>query len=80
MAGPGWGQSLLVTPQVRFLNAGPQIEDRNLLIERRKARKKLTAIGADVDPVMLEVFNNLFMSIAEQMGVGAGEHGGFGQH
>ena len=27
------------------------------------------AIGTQADPVMLEVFNNLFMSIAEQMGV-----------
>ena len=27
------------------------------------------AIGTKVDPVMLEVFNNLFMSIAEQMGI-----------
>jgi 5-oxoprolinase (ATP-hydrolysing) len=27
------------------------------------------AIGTTADPVMLEVFNNLFMSIAEQMGV-----------
>jgi 5-oxoprolinase (ATP-hydrolysing) len=27
------------------------------------------AIGTDADPVMLEVFNNLFMSIAEQMGL-----------
>ena len=27
------------------------------------------AIGTKADPVMLEVFNNLFMSIAEQMGV-----------
>ena len=26
------------------------------------------AIGTSADPVMLEVFNNLFMSIAEQMG------------
>ena len=26
------------------------------------------AVGTEVDPVMLEVFNNLFMSIAEQMG------------
>ena len=26
------------------------------------------AVGTTVDPVMLEVFNNLFMSIAEQMG------------
>ncbi|MGY8960657.1 MAG: hydantoinase B/oxoprolinase family protein, partial [Alphaproteobacteria bacterium] len=29
---------------------------------------KRVAIGTDCDPVMLEVFNNLFMSIAEQMG------------
>ena len=27
------------------------------------------AIGTKADPVMLEIFNNLFMSIAEQMGV-----------
>jgi 5-oxoprolinase (ATP-hydrolysing) len=27
------------------------------------------AVGTEADPVMLEVFNNLFMSIAEQMGV-----------
>ena len=40
----------------------------NLLIERHLPRKEAVAIGTDVDPVMLEVFNNLFMSIAEQMG------------
>ena len=33
------------------------------------ALKRQSAIGTDADPVMLEVFNNLFMSIAEQMGV-----------
>src|SRR5204863_10195426 len=27
------------------------------------------AIGTDVDPVRLEIFNNLFMAIAEEMGV-----------
>ena len=27
------------------------------------------SIGTEADPVMLEVFNNLFMSIAEQMGL-----------
>jgi 5-oxoprolinase (ATP-hydrolysing) len=31
--------------------------------------KRTQAIGTHADPVMLEVFNNLFMSIAEQMGV-----------
>ncbi len=40
----------------------------NLILERHAPRKAVRAIGTDVDPVMLEVFNNLFMSIAEQMG------------
>ena len=31
-------------------------------------RPKTEAIGTAADPIMLEVFNNLFMSIAEQMG------------
>ncbi len=31
--------------------------------------RRTEAIGTHCDPVMLEVFNNLFMSIAEQMGV-----------
>ena len=42
--------------------------DKNLLIERYKERKTTKAIGTDVDPIMLEIFNNMFMSIAEQMG------------
>ena len=41
---------------------------RHLILERYKARPKTEAIGTKADPVMLEVFNNLFMSIAEQMG------------
>ena len=41
----------------------------NLLLTRVAARPKRRAIGTEVDPVMLEVFNNLFMSIAEQMGL-----------
>ncbi len=40
----------------------------NLLLQRVEARTDARAIGTDCDPVMLEVFNNLFMSIAEQMG------------
>ncbi|MFO1113196.1 MAG: hydantoinase B/oxoprolinase family protein [Rhodospirillales bacterium] len=39
-----------------------------LLLDRYLPRPQPTAIGTAVDPVMLEVFNNLFMSIAEQMG------------
>jgi 5-oxoprolinase (ATP-hydrolysing) len=41
----------------------------HLVLERRVARAVMAAIGTEADPVMLEVFNNLFMSIAEQMGV-----------
>jgi 5-oxoprolinase (ATP-hydrolysing) len=40
----------------------------NLLLERTQAKASDAAIGAQVDPVRLEVFNNLFMAIAEQMG------------
>ncbi|MCA3158530.1 MAG: hydantoinase B/oxoprolinase family protein [Burkholderiales bacterium] len=41
----------------------------HLVLKRVEARKQVKAIGTDADPVMLEVFNNLFMSIAEQMGL-----------
>ena len=40
----------------------------HLLLSRSEARAHRVAIGTSVDPVMLEIFNNLFMSIAEQMG------------
>ncbi|MFD3609828.1 hydantoinase B/oxoprolinase family protein [Streptomyces atroolivaceus] len=41
----------------------------HLVLRRAEPRPERTAVGTRVDPVMLEVFNNLFMSIAEQMGV-----------
>ena len=41
----------------------------HLLMERRTARALKFAAGTTVDPVLLEVFNNLFMNIAEQMGL-----------
>jgi 5-oxoprolinase (ATP-hydrolysing) len=41
----------------------------HLVMNRVEARVQSKAIGTDADPVMLEVFNNLFMSIAEQMGL-----------
>jgi 5-oxoprolinase (ATP-hydrolysing) len=52
---PGWMATLTA--------AGP--------IELRRVLPRATqhAIGTDADPVMLEVFNNLFMNIAEQMGL-----------
>jgi 5-oxoprolinase (ATP-hydrolysing) len=52
---PGW-QAALTT------------HDHLVLTRARKLKRK-RAIGTHADPVMLEVFNNLFMSIAEQMGV-----------
>ncbi|MDX3687959.1 MULTISPECIES: hydantoinase B/oxoprolinase family protein [unclassified Streptomyces] len=41
----------------------------HLVLRRTGPRPERRAVGTRVDPVMLEVFNNLFMSIAEQMGV-----------
>ena len=41
----------------------------NLIMARVVPLKRQSAIGTECDPVMLEVFNNLFMSIAEQMGL-----------
>ncbi len=41
----------------------------HLVLKRVETRPARVAIGTTVDPVMLEVFNNLFMSIAEQMGL-----------
>jgi 5-oxoprolinase (ATP-hydrolysing) len=41
----------------------------HLVLKRIKKLARVRAIGTRADPVMLEVFNNLFMSIAEQMGV-----------
>jgi 5-oxoprolinase (ATP-hydrolysing) len=40
-----------------------------LLLSRYLPRDAGLAVGTSVDPVRLELFNNLFMSIAEQMGV-----------
>jgi 5-oxoprolinase (ATP-hydrolysing) len=41
----------------------------HLVLRRVEALPERHAIGTSADPVMLEVFNNLFMSIAEQMGL-----------
>ncbi|MCA3252582.1 MAG: hydantoinase B/oxoprolinase family protein [Rubrivivax sp.] len=52
---PGW--------QARLTAAGP------IELQRAVPRAAEHAIGTEADPVMLEVFNNLFMNIAEQMGL-----------
>jgi 5-oxoprolinase (ATP-hydrolysing) len=41
----------------------------HLVLDRVQPIARAHAIGTDADPVLLEVFNNLFMAIAEQMGV-----------
>ncbi|HZB29749.1 MAG TPA: hydantoinase B/oxoprolinase family protein [Streptosporangiaceae bacterium] len=41
----------------------------HLLLTRVAARAETAGVGTEVDPVILEIFNNLFMSIAEQMGI-----------
>ena len=41
----------------------------NLILNRTHPRISAHAIGTAADPVMLEIFNNLFMAIAEEMGV-----------
>ncbi len=58
-------QTIVVEPEWRAeINALDHI-----VLTRAKAKERQLAIGTTADPVMLEVFNNLFMSIAEQMGV-----------
>ncbi|MFE2511045.1 hydantoinase B/oxoprolinase family protein [Streptomyces naganishii] len=42
-------------------------DDGHLILERAAVTQS-SDLGTEVDPVLLEVFNNLFMSIAEQMG------------
>ena len=41
----------------------------HLVLTRVEKAQRVHAIGTTADPVLLEVFNNLFMAIAEQMGV-----------
>ena len=41
----------------------------HLILRRVQARVQTYAVGTRVDPILLEVFNNLFMNIAEQMGL-----------
>ncbi|MBI2713463.1 MAG: hydantoinase B/oxoprolinase family protein [Rhizobiales bacterium] len=67
------GAAIIIEPhQTIVLEPGWQAEltaKNHLVLTRAKKLKRTHAIGTHADPVMLEVFNNLFMSIAEQMGV-----------
>ncbi|HLT28062.1 MAG TPA: hydantoinase B/oxoprolinase family protein, partial [Zeimonas sp.] len=40
----------------------------DLVLERHMPRPRRVAVGTYADPVLLDIFNNLFMSIADQMG------------
>jgi 5-oxoprolinase (ATP-hydrolysing) len=67
------GRALIVDPSATtVIEPGWQAEvdaEANLILTRAVPRDRRRAIGTDADPVMLEVFNNLFMAIAEEMGV-----------
>ncbi|HET9335551.1 MAG TPA: hydantoinase B/oxoprolinase family protein [Sphingomicrobium sp.] len=43
--------------------------DGTLVLTRAVPLERAHAVGTEVDPVRLEIFNNLFMAIAEEMGV-----------
>ncbi len=42
---------------------------KHVVLNRHEKLERAQSVGTHADPVMLEIFNNLFMSIAEQMGV-----------
>lgn len=67
------GPALLIEPnQTVIIEPGWQAEltvADNIVLTRIEALPERKAAGTEADPVMLEIFNNLFMSIAEQMGL-----------
>ena len=67
------GPALIIEPhQTIVVEDGWRAEitrKNHVILQRVAALPRREAIGAKADPVMLEIFNNLFMSIAEQMGV-----------
>ena len=67
------GPAIIIEPnQTIVVEAGWQAlltHHDHLVLTRASAKSMKAALGTSVDPVRLEIFNNLFMSIAEQMGV-----------
>lgn len=65
------GPALIIEPhQTVVIEPGWRMHvtrDDNLVMQRIEPRQR-EVLGKEADPVLLEVFNNLFMSIAEQMG------------
>ncbi|ABS64016.1 5-oxoprolinase (ATP-hydrolyzing) [Parvibaculum lavamentivorans DS-1] len=66
------GPALIVEPnQTIVVEPGWRAEitpDDDVVMRRTEPLPPRVAIGTGADPVMLEIFNNRFMSIAEQMG------------
>ena len=65
------GPALVIEPhQTVVVEPGWSLEvsERDDLVLRRITPRQRERLGKAADPVLLEVFNNLFMSIAEQMG------------
>jgi len=65
------GPAVLVEPHTSIVvEPGWQarITDHDHVVLSRIAPREGRAVGTQADPIMLEVFNNLYMSIAEQMG------------
>ncbi|HAE54586.1 MAG TPA: 5-oxoprolinase, partial [Acidimicrobiaceae bacterium] len=67
------GPAVLVEPNATTV-IEPNWEGRitangDLVIKRTSPHTPKSAVGTDVNPVQLEIFNNLFMNVAEQMGV-----------
>jgi 5-oxoprolinase (ATP-hydrolysing) len=67
------GPALVIEPhQTIVVEQGWRAEitaKNHVVMTRVEAMSRREAIGTKADPVMLEIFNHLFMSIAEQMGV-----------
>ncbi len=67
------GPALLIEPhQTIVVEPGWRAEtaaNRSVILTRMARREAQRKAGTDVDPILLEVFANLFMAIAEEMGV-----------
>ncbi len=67
------GPALITDPSsVTVVEAGwraGRSDDGTLAITRSTPAGRAHAVGTSADPVILEIFNNLFMAIAEEMGV-----------
>jgi 5-oxoprolinase (ATP-hydrolysing) len=67
------GPSLIFEPTCTIVVeagwAAERASDGTLILRRAVPLQREKAIGTNVDPVQLEIFNNLFMAIAEEMGV-----------